>query len=281
MAEVLQLLLLGLISFAFVNGRPARDILKFPCHEYLDIISEWPDGFRGMLELPVKQKMWSFANLFKDGHVIIRFNKSINTLDVPEEDHGLRKVSSDGMEYRIFIKFLNKLKFLKEGDVFSLDISVHHQRWMKGKIGIVAIKFGNFVCPEPVDAVPNYPSCDAYIRMIDNTPPDGFRAEFMIPVNYTMNGWNMEVGFTKEILVLDAPQGIRMPSVRNVKVFSIENRDYNGFIKKNSIFCLEFMVHFDRHRFKKRYVKVNYIRFGLFQCRLPSFTNSHEDGKAF
>lgn len=264
-------IIIYLATLCFVCANPARDVIKFPCHEYLDIISDWPDGFRGMLELPVLQKMNPLPENMQNGHVIIKFNRSINTIDIPEEDYALRNESYDNKEFKLFIKFTQKLKALSICDVFSLDISMHHERWMKSKIGIIGLSFGNFICPEPVDTVPIYPSCDAYIHMIDNTPADGFRAELMIPVNYTMNGWNMEIGFTKEILTFDVPQGIRMPSVRNVKVFTIENREYNAFVNKNSIFRLEFLVHFDRHMFKKRYVKVNYVRFGLFQCRLPSF----------
>merc|ERR1719378_78604 len=276
-ARVFPLLFLSL--FGIVVMRPARDVGKFPCHAFLDILNEWPDGYRGMLELPVLQKMSPYpVDLFKNGHIVLKFNRSLNALDIPEGDHSLRKVSDDNREYRIFIKFTNQLRSLHMNDYFSLDMTIHHQRWMKGKIGITGIQFGKFQCPEPKIEEIKYPNCDQYIRMIDNTPPDGYRAEFNIPVNYTMKGWNMEVGFTKEILVLDVPQGIRTPAARNVKIFSIENREYNGFIKKNSIFKLEFMVHFDRNRFKKRYVKINYIRFGTFQCRLPSFEHHSGSG---
>ena len=256
-------------SFIVTSAYPARDVDKFPCHEYLDTISDWPDGFRGMLELPVVEDMQILPKEMKTGDVVLTFNKSINTLDIPEGEHTFRKVA-DNKEFRIFIKFKNQLKRLRKGDVFSLDISVHFQRYLKGSIGLSGIDFGKFHCPPEVEKPREYPDCNDYIHMIDNTPPDGFRAEIQIPVNYTMNGWNMEIGFTKELLTLDVPNGIRTPLVRNVKVYSIENREYNGFIKAYSIFRLEFMVHFDRNRFKKRFVKINYIRFGFFQCRNKS-----------
>ena len=51
-------------------------------------------------------------------------------------DHALRRVSDDKREYRIFIKFTNQLRILRVNDYFSLDITIHHERWMKGmKIG--------------------------------------------------------------------------------------------------------------------------------------------------
>ena len=256
-------------SFIVTSAYPARNVDKFPCHEYLDIISDWPDGFRGMLELPVVEDMHILPKELQNGDVVLTFNKSINTLDIPEGDHASRKVV-ENKEFRIFIKFKNQLKRLRKGDVFSLDISVHFYRYLKGSIGLSRIDFGKFHCPPEVEKARDYPDCNDYIHMIDNTPPDGFRAEIQIPVNYTMNGWNMEIGFTKKMLTLDVPNGIRTPLARNVKVYSIENREYNGFVKAHSIFRLEFMVHFDRNRFKKRFVKVNYIRFGLFQCRNKS-----------
>jgi len=268
---VVKIFLFLAVATSFLLATPARDVEKFPCHAYLDIINDWPDGFRGMLELPVFQQMSPFPESMQDGHVILNFNRSLNALDIPEGDHSKRKVLKNNQEYHVFIKFVNQLTRLKKGDIFSLDISLHHQRWMKGRIGITGIQFGNFICPEPVDKEVTYPDCSKYIEMIDNSPPDGYRAAIKIPVNYTMNGWNMEVGFAKPILVLDVPQGVRTPAARNVKIFNIENREYNGFVKKDSTFRLEFMVHFDVNRLKKRDVKINYIRFGIFECRLPSF----------
>lgn len=263
------MLLHVLLSSIFLSGvvsYPARDVDKFPCHKYLDIISDWPDGFRGMLELPVLEDMNVLPDEIKKGDVYMNFNKPIYTLDVPQGDRSKRK-EKERKDYVVFIKFKRELIRLRKGDIFSLDISVHFDRKEKGRIGITSLQFGRFLCPK-IDKIPPIPHCGEFIRLIDNTPPDGFRAEVRIPVKYEMKGWNMELGFTKELLVLDVPQGIRTPTERNVKMFYIQNRQYNGLIKANATFQLEFMAHFDRNVIKKKDVRVNYIRLGVFECKM-------------
>lgn len=252
------------------SAYPARDVKKFPCHKYLDIISNWPDGFRGILKLPVLDVVKNMRDKMQNGDVILTFNKSITTLDIPQGDHQKRKVDSKRKEYRVFIKFQHELTRLRKGGVFKLDISVHFPRWKKGNTGISAIQFGDFHCPSVAPTPPPIPTCG--VRMIDNTPPDGYRAQMLIPIGKeTHTKWDVEVFFTRPLQTFDVPSAVKIdPQARDVQVFKMHNRSYNNRIVGPTTFPLEFMVHFDRNRHKKRDVKIGYIKFnGKIVCKAP------------
>jgi len=255
------------VYLQYIACWPARNVKRFPCHKHLDIISDWPDGFRGKLILPVLEDMQVLPDSMKDGDVKLKFNHAIQTLDVPEGEHSRRKVVAN-KDFSLFIKFKHQLKILRNGDNFELDISVHFNRALKGKVGISQIDFASFHCPVVAEEEPKLPDCSGYVRKIDNTFPDGYRAElYNIPVKTKMRGWNLELGFKNDLFVLDVPHGVRTPNERNTKKFYIENREYNYLLKPNSKFELEFTVHFDRNKYKKSSMYVNYIRLADFECR--------------
>lgn len=258
----LACLLICFFLQSFVYSHYSADLNKFPCHKYFKVIDDWPDGFRGKLKLPVVDNLFlQLPEVMKNGHVIITFNKPIRTLDIPDGDMARRRVYGN-MEYHIFMGSLSKLMRLRPGNIFELEISVHYdRRYANGQIGISAIDFGSFNAPL-APPTPQLPKCAELIQMIDNSSPDGYRAEIRIPVQRAMTSWEMEIGFTRRVLVLDVPQGISQPQRRNVKYFYISNREYNGFIRAHSTFKLEFMVHFDRNRVEKKAMKINFIKFG-------------------
>ena len=209
------ILLIFAVFLQYVSCWPARNVKKFPCHKHLDIISDCPDGFRGKLILPVLEDMKVLPEGMKDGDVKIKFTEAIQTLDVPEGNHALRKVI-DSKDYSLFIKFKDLLTVLRKGDTFELDISVHFDRALKGKVGISQIDFASFHCPTV--RAESFPDCSAYVRKLDNTFPDGYRAElYNIPVKTTMRGWNLELGFSNRLFVLDVPNGMRTHQMKEIK----------------------------------------------------------------
>ena len=57
-----------------------------------------------MLELPVLQEMSPYPqDLFKDGHVILKFNRSLNALDIPEGMITFACISEGVPVHQIFI----------------------------------------------------------------------------------------------------------------------------------------------------------------------------------
>jgi len=256
-----------LLLVAKVASFKALDTKKFPCHKYLNIISDWPDGFRGKLNLPAIKKVKYMKEAMKAGDIILTFNKPIRTFDAPQTDQSKQIVSEDGKKYSVFIKFRSVLNGLNKGQSFHFDISVHFPRSEKGKIGIVAIQFGDFLCPVPEPTMATLPVCN--IEKIDNSQPDGYRAKMLVPIGETSyKKWNLEISFTRPILVLDVPHAEKEnPSARNVKVFKVHNLRHNGH-GKGPTFELEFMVHFDRNAVAKKDVKISQIKFnGEIKCQ--------------
>ena len=172
----MNILCLALLIVAATAVVEARRKPKFPCHRYrvIESGSDWPDGYRAKLNLPVVKAVKLMKKKMKGGDVIITFNKPITRLDAPQTDTSKQQVSDDGKTYSLFVKFPEKeFGNKKKGQTFTLDISVHHPRSMKRGFGIVGLQFGEFLCPPK----PKLPECQ--IEMIDNAQVDGFQVKVL------------------------------------------------------------------------------------------------------
>ena len=104
--------------------------LILSCERHVVVVDPWPDGFRGYLKLPIKQKM-------KNWEATVQFSRPLFTFDVWDVDVIKRRAL-------MHFKMKNKsyLPALQPGKIFKLGFAIHHPRSMRPKPKVVSITFG-------------------------------------------------------------------------------------------------------------------------------------------
>lgn len=264
---MLLIALFGLLLAVQVNCQSAN----FRCGHFFEVFDEWQDGYRGMLRLPVLDHFTKMKDEMQNGDVIVRFTQPVFAVDIPKTEKRREVVSPDGRTYRNFIKFkYNELWRLQKGDVYELEMTVHFSQYQKGKIGVEALQFGKFKCPAiKATARPQSVLPPCRIIKVDDSEPDGYRANMTIPIGLKhYYEWNVEVQFNRPLLSFDVADAEKInPQERNVYLFKMYNRPYNGDMWGPWL-NLQFMVHFDDLKVKKKHVDIYQIKFnGEVKCR--------------
>jgi len=274
-------------------GQPMGNQGEFPCNQYFHVCRRHIEGYEGYLRLPVLQEMspWRQSKadrkLFENGDVNITFNTELSVLHAWEEDAGLRSALGKGnkQNFTIFIKdvYRDRMESLSNGQKYRMDLTFRspllhpNNPGNKGgdkTIGITSIRFGNFICPEPVaPTVNSLPACRIF--MLDGSITDGYRAVAVFKAPSTKNHWVSTIQFPVSIRNFDTPNGDKeRVSDKELKIKSLR---HNGRQHEGSEFHLEFTVHVygdndaERRLNKRAAKKIVRMTFNEFVCEGASF----------
>ena len=237
MAVAVIFLILSSVNLLFSSGLASAET----CGQYMQKINSFPDGYRARLNLPVLEAM----NGWK---VEIEFDKNIRVFDTPTGN------LENGVKSGRKITILNYIhnRNLRASSKFGVEFTVHYQRGMIPPPKIDKIVFGNFTCEAKEEEVVKeecvfrneLPLCNSLLKKV-NVWPDGYSAKLTLPVEKSVDSWELLLIFNKPIKVLDFPQG-DLENKLNSTEFKIKSKDYNGNLMEGKSVTFDLTVHYER-----------------------------------
>ena len=225
---------LSLVGLGTITG-------AVPCDNHIQKDNTFPDGYQARLVLPVLKA----TNGWK---VEIEFDKNITVFDTPDGE--LENGVKSGRRFTI-------LNYLHNGVLWApsnlvIKFTVHYPRGIIPAPSIKTISFGNFLCQSKVPEVAKedcifakeLPLCAGFLTK-KTIWPDGFQARLTLPIKQNVNSWQLLLIFSKQIKVLDFPEG-DMNNKVNSREFRITSKDHNGSLKRGGTVSFEFTVHYER-----------------------------------
>eukprot|EP00111_Clytia_hemisphaerica_P024153 TCONS_00071202-protein len=266
-------LLLALLPFLSLAIAAERS-----CESYLTKISNWPDGYRGILNLPVLEQMHGW-------NIKITFTHNVRNFDTAYGD--VRRTSMQ--EYNIKNRPHNGN--LRSPGTFRFDFTIHHDRSTKQWLRIKSIQFGSFSCGmggnpttiapttiAPTTNIPTtnapttnppttttteqaiLPTCEEFITVIQ-TKPTSELFDLRLPIIESSKGWLLNVGWTKpaKCFLFKGPVYI---THKQMQEFQFKSR-FPEPLEVQTMFVRRFNATFmDTDR-----PFINHIKLGKFECR--------------
>ena len=211
------------------------------CRHHIQKIQSYPDGYQARLALPVLEA----TNKWK---VEIEYNKNISVFDTA--DGNLENDVKSGLKITVTNYIHNGV--LQIHSKLVINFNVHFPREIDPPPRISKISFGKFFCQSEDQGVVkegcvfanSLPLCANFMTKV-NTWKDGFHAKLTLPINRSVNSWQLLLIFNKQITVLDFPNG-NLENKVNSQEFKITSKIYNGKQIEGGTVTFDLTVHYER-----------------------------------
>eukprot|EP00794_Sanderia_malayensis_P007296 gene7296-8112_t len=219
------------------------------CDTYIQIINEFPDGYRGVLTVPVlaDQNGWNIQ---------VYFDKHVSTLDVPNANVQRRIKKYHGSSFNL-THLLHNMD-LKVGTNTTQDFVVHFSRYERPRPKIQKIQLGAFVCepetpkttvqPLPVNdqcvSTMTIPNCTSDVR-ITRRYAQGYDMELGVLIKKSVSAWKLAIFFNVPVMILRVPDANIVTNINNTQ-FVIASKDNKGRLQPGQMFKLQFSVNLFR-----------------------------------
>ena len=227
-------------------GANTADATK-SCESYLRKISDFPDGYRGYLSLPILENMQSWQ-------VKISFTHDVRNFDVPEGD----KKRTEPRTLTIVNRPHNGK--LKSPGTFRFEYTIHHSRNVKKALKIASVEFGSFRCGAGGGGGVKQP-CYEFISVIKKRN-DGELFSLRLPILEETNGWSLSITWTRPVKCLTYQGPVRLSSSNGMKMFTYVSKSPEQ-LKKETMFVRTLDVTYVD---SSTPAYINEIRFGKFHC---------------
>lgn len=240
------------ISLGSTTKQQQQDDTK-TCDSYLRKISDFPDGYRAYLKLPILESTtngWTMK---------IKYSQKIRNFDTAMAD--VNRLQGDR---EIHLKNRPHLKRLTSPGTFSLDFTIHHSRDVKKSIHIESIEFGSFRCGTGNGGGGVKDTCEEFISIIEvDSKHQLFDVRLPILEEQTTQPWILEMGWTKPLACFKHNGGSTISQQKQWSKFKIVSKNVE-ILKTDQMFVKRFDVSF---KVSEGRSYVNWIKFGKFECR--------------
>ena len=236
------------VSLASATKKQQEDAKS--CEFYLSKISDFPDGYRANLKLPILQNMsqgWTMK---------IKYTQEIRNFDTAMAD--VNRLSGN---QEVYLKNRPQYRVLKSPGTFTLDFTIHHGRNIKKSIRIESIEFGSFRCGSG-SAGAGENSCEEFISIVSiDSKHQLFDVRLPILVAKTNKPWLLEMGWTKSLSCFTHHGASTITQQKHWSTFRVVSKFADETLKTDQLFVKRFNVTFNIAR-----SYVNMMKFGKFEC---------------
>eukprot|EP00794_Sanderia_malayensis_P007297 gene7297-8113_t len=259
-----------ILLLALAHG--SESMCDKPCN--VTILDAWPNnGYRAKAEVTApknyKQHVSFRVNLFFDTAPDLIENLYIRGGSINQGKSGLNG-NRASLLYRPDQK-------IRKGSVVEIQFLIRYSGAMPKIVEVKFWKLGvcsSAPCPtgggngttivNPVSTSPSlFPKCDSKIVSQIDSGPDYFKVQLDLPVETAMDGWRLEILFTKPIQHLSNFPA-QLVEERNKQYYVLQNFQHNRHLQPG-VFSMIFMAHYDRNY---ETPKVAMLEFGSFVCKI-------------
>ena len=242
-----------IITLLAISAIKASSQDEKSCDAYLQMISDFPDGYRAHLTLPVLENMpngWTIK---------ITYTEPLRNFDTSMAD--VTRSSRD-----VSLVPRPQYQSLKSPGSFKLDFTIHHARDIKKSMRIASIEFGSFRCGAGSGGLTE--TCEKFVSIL-NEDLNHQLFDLHLPISENNNNvaWQLQMGFTKP---LSCFKHLGASILTQIPSQTTNEHDWTTFrvvstipehLKSEKMFVKRFDT-----KFKNRAV-VSWIKFGKFECR--------------
>ena len=255
MKTLLSVIVILVWPISQVNSTKQQQDGSKSCDSYLRKISDFPDGYRAYLKLPILESTNSgWTMKIKYSHKIRNFDTSMGDV---------RRLPGDR---EVHLKNRPHLKKLTSPGTFSLDFTIHHLRNVKKSIHIESIEFGSFRCGAGGSGGGGVvkDTCEEFISIIDiDSKHQLFDVRLPILEEETTQPWILEMGWTKPLACFKHNGASTISQQQQWSKFKVVSKNVE-ILKTDQMFVKRFDVSFKQNQGRSY---VNWIKFGKFECR--------------